>query len=184
MTHTAEKLVTVEELTHYPEECELVNGEVRMMTSSGGWHGSVTVRLTAPLAAFVYDHDMGEVYAAETGFVLARDPDTVRAPDIGFIRGDRIPAGGFRSFVRIAPDLAVEVLSPDDRPGEMREKIGHYMAAGTRLVWVVDPRRRTVAVYAAGEAPLALSSDDMLDGGNVLPGFTYPIARIFAHLDS
>lgn len=179
MTHEPAGLVTVEELTHYPQECELVNGQIRMTTPSGAPHGSATARLTAVLAPFVYEHGLGDVFAAETGFILARDPDTVRGPDIGFVSAERIPADGFEGFVPLAPDLAVEVLSPDDRPGAMREKIGHYLVAGTRLVWVVDPIRRSVTVHAAGEPPHTIHEGDVLDGGEVVPGFRYEIARLF-----
>lgn len=94
-------------------------------------------------------------------------------------RADRIPAEGLSGFVAEAPDLAVEVLSPDDRPRAVQEKIGHYLAAGTRLVWVVDPRRRSVTVHATGEPPWVLREDDVLDGAPVLPGFRYEIARMF-----
>jgi len=182
MTSVPIALVTVDELTHYPKECELVNGEVRMMTPSGGQHGSVAARLTAALGSFVYEHALGEAFAAETGFVLARDPDTVRGPDLGFVANDRIPADGFTSFVGFAPDLAVEVLSPDDRPAMMREKIGHYLMAGTRLIWVVDPKKRTVTVHEAGHPPRVLAEDEWLDGRDVVPGFRYEISRMFVHL--
>lgn len=175
--------VTVEELVHHPRECELVNGEVRVMTPTGGTHGSVTARLTAAIAAFVYDRGVGEVFAAETGFILARDPDTVRAPDIAFVRGGRIPPAGFPGFVPLAPDLAVETVSPDDRPGALRERVEQYLAAGIRIVWVVDPASRRVTVHAAGHPPHVVPPDGTLDGGDVLPGFSYQIARMFGSAD-
>lgn len=158
--------------------CELVRGELRMMIPPGFDHGRVTVRLTTPLSEHVEAHGLGTVVAAETGFLLARDPDTVRAPDIAFVAAVRLP-GPERGYFPGAPDLAVEVLSPDDRPGYVREKVAEWLDAGARAVWVVDPRAKTVAVHVARREPVVLGEADVLRGGEVVPGFEVAVSRIF-----
>jgi len=121
------------------------------------------------------------VFAAETGFVLSRDPDTVRAPDVAFVSRQRIPASGIPdSYISAAPDLAVEVLSPDDRQVEVEEKIQQWLDAGTKAVWIVNPRRRTVTIHRAGADPRVLRESDTLPGDDVVPGFELKVAEIFA----
>jgi len=107
------------------------------------------------------------------------NPDTVRAPDAAFVRSGR-PEASYRGFYPGAPDLAIEVLSPDDRPGYVREKVAEWLEAGARAVWVVDPRIRTVTVHQPRRKPKRLGEDDTLRGGAVLPGFELPVAAIFA----
>ena len=123
---------------------------------------------------------MGAVTAAEPDYIIARNPDSVLAPDIGFVRKDRILVSG-RSvkFWPGAPDLAVEVLSPSDSALEVDEKTAEYLTAGTALVWVVNPKRRTVAIHRADRTVSLLSDGDVLDGEDVLPGFRFPVAEIF-----
>ena len=116
-----------------------------MMLPTGGRHGRLAMRMGRALADFVDRCELGEVFAAETGFVLSRDPNTVRAPDVAFVRTGREIGDG---FIEGAPDLAVEVLSPGDRPGSVREKVAEWLDAGTEAVWVVDPRARTVTIHA------------------------------------
>ena len=126
------------------------------------------------LANYVVEHRLGRVYAAETGFRLRRNPDTVRAPDVSFVARSRLqgPVGGPKYFEG-APDLAVEVLSPDDRLREVEQKFAHYFAAGCRLGWLIDPPRDAVTVYRSpGVAVRTLGLDDALDGEDVVPGFT------------
>ena len=117
--------------------------------------------------------------AAETGFKLQSNPDTVRAPDLAFIRADRVPARPPDGFAEFAPDLVVEVLSPDDRPAEVRAKLADWLTAGVRLVWVVDPNRESVRVHRPGGSEAALDIDGSLDGEDVLPGFMLPLKTIF-----
>jgi Uma2 family endonuclease len=108
----------------------------------------------------------------EAGFVLRRNPDTVRGPDVSFVSHARIPRGRLPvAFIPGAPDLAVEILSPDDRPAEVADRVADYLEAGTKLVWVCDPARRAVTVHRPGLPPETVSSDGWLDGGEVLPGF-------------
>jgi Uma2 family endonuclease len=129
---------------------------------------------------FVAEHRLGVVGGADFGILLARGPDTVRAPDVVFYRADRLPAGGIPStYWELAPDLAVEVLSPSDRRGKVLKKVGEYLDAGTHLVWVVDPRRRTAVVYRPEGEPTILGADGILDGEDVLPGFRLALAEVW-----
>ena len=155
---------------------ELVRGELAVMLPAGGRHGQLAMRIGHVLAEFVDRHELGEVLAAETGFVLARDPDTVRAPDVAFVRRGREIGDG---FIEGAPDLAVEVLSPSDRPGYVREKVAEWLEAGAGAVWVVDPIEQTAQVHTPNCEPTALASADTLTGGELLPGFELPLAQVF-----
>ncbi|MHC4974834.1 MAG: Uma2 family endonuclease [Planctomycetota bacterium] len=159
--------------------CELVRGELRRMIPAGDEHGRITGKLTCAVGNHVMAGRLGVFHGAETGFVLSRDPDTVRAPDVAFTRAERA-AAPVRGFTPGAPDLAVEVLSPDDRPGYVREKVAEWLEAGACAVWVVDPRVRTVTVHAPPGDPRVLQETDVLDGGDVLPGFTLAVREIFS----
>ena len=183
---TATRLMTADELLIMPHgdfRYELVKGELRQMSPSAGPHGIVVARLTGALVQHVEAHDLGEVFGAETGFKLESDPDTVRAPDVSFISRERLPAGDFPGgFWTIPPDLAVEVLSPDDRPKQVAEKIAQYFAAGVRAVWVADAKRRTFTMHRVGVAPVVLTEEDEIDGGDIVPGFRYKVAKLFARI--
>jgi Uma2 family endonuclease len=176
-------LVTAEALFELPADGlrhELVKGELRTMPPAGSEHGSVGMNLAGPLNYYVKMHRLGVVFMAETGFVLSRNPDTVRAPDISFIAKAKVPASGVpKTFWPGAPDLAVEVVSPNDRVYEIDEKVEDWLEAGTSLVWVVNPRRRTVTVYRPGENPLVLDKAATLDGLDVVPGFQCRVSDIF-----
>jgi len=172
---TAEQLLEAGDIGR----CELVRGELRTMIPPSFQHGRITIKLTRPIVNHVEAHGLGTVVAAETGFVLSREPDTVRAPDIAFVRTARGP-GPDRGYFPGAPDLAVEVLSPDDRPRYVREKVAEWLEAGTRAVWVVDPRVRTVTVHTPAEDPRVLQEAEILDGGDVLPGFTLAVRNVFS----
>lgn len=177
------KLMTADDLWQMPGNgryYELVKGELRSMPPSGGEHGEVTINLTGPMWTHATTEDLGKIVAAETGFVLVRDPDTVRGSDIAFIRKDRIPAGGLpKKYIPFAPDVAVEVVSPTDRMAEVEEKVAEWLAAGTKLVWVVLPKRRVIKVYRSITDVTILTDKDELDGGDVMPGFRLPVARVF-----
>lgn len=150
------------------------------MAPTGFNHGSVAMNLGGPLHAYAKAKGLGVVVSAEAGFVLSREPDTVRAPDIGFVSAGRIPPGEETvKFWEGAPDLAVEVLSPSDTVDEIEEKVDDYLAAGTALVWVVNPRRKTVTVYRPSQQPTLLSENNDLSGDEVVPGFHIPVAAIF-----
>jgi Uma2 family endonuclease len=135
-------------------------------------------RLRWPWATSCETHASGRLLAAETGFVLSTNPDTVRAPDVAFVRNERIPDPLPRGYARFAPDLVVEVLSPDDRPGEVLEKVADWLNARTRIVWVIDPERRTGRVQRPDGTDALLNESDALDGEDVLPGFSYRLAEV------
>ena len=136
-------------------------------------------KMAARLGDFVDGHGIGECGISEGGFKLASDPDVVRAPDVWFVRAERVPAGGFPSGIWEGfPDLAVEVLSPTDRPLAVAQKLQDYLDAGTRLVWVLDPDARAAAVYRPGHVPTFLNEDGILDGEDVLPGFALPLRDV------
>jgi Uma2 family endonuclease len=174
---------TAEELFRMPNDgfrYELVKGELRKMTPAGVRHGSIISRLSAALVQHVDAQALGEVFGPDTGFKLADSPDTVRAPDIAFLRKERIPAGELtEKFWPGAPDLAVEVISLGDTLYELDEKVEEYMTSGVILVWVVNPKKRTVTVYRPGASPEVLGESDQLDGRPVLPAFQYPVAKLF-----
>lgn len=151
-----------------------------MMAPAGFEHGSIVVNITLPLAGFVKEHRLGRVTGAETGFQLSRDPDTVRAPDVGFVRAERVPSTPTRGFFQGPPDLAVEVLSPDDRASEVLAKVNDWLAAGCLAVWVVDPAKRAVSVYRKEGQAVTWGTADELSAGDLLPGFRLPIAEVFA----
>jgi len=175
--------LTAEDLPHEaPEEglSELVHGEILREPSPGEEHGWVGANLLIPLGRFIQEHRLGRVYLAETGFVLARDPDTVRAPDIAFVSQERLDAEVRRGpYFEGAPDLAVEVLSPGNSPREIGAKVRDFLAAGSRAVWVVDPSSRTVTVHQRDCIPETLLETDVLDGGSAVPGFRLPVRAIF-----
>ena len=160
---------------------ELVEGEIIEMPRPGGLHGQITMLLGARIFNFVENHDLGIVTAAETGFVLERSPegkDTVRGLDIAFIRGERVPDALPVQLLELAPDLAVEVISPSNIATDIHFKIRQLQAAGTTMVWIVYPKSRTVEVHTASGAT-TLEVGDTLSGGDVLPGFELPVREIF-----
>lgn len=157
---------------------ELIRGRLVVREPAGFRHGVVAMRIAARLSDFVKEHELGVVVAAETGFKLFSDPDTVRAPDAAFVRAERVPHPLPRGYPDIAPDLAVEVLSPDDRPGEVLGKVSDWLSGGARLVWVIDPQRRIARVYRADGRESIVSADSSLDGEDVLPGFGCPLQEL------
>jgi Uma2 family endonuclease len=180
---TQVRAVTAEELLHMPDDGlrrELVRGEVIEMTPAGHHHGRITLNVTTPLDQHVRLHDLGTVYAAETGFQIASDPDTVRAADVAFVRRDRLAEGeDTEGYWPGAPDLAVEVVSPGDRYTDVEAKVLEWLEAGTRMVVVVNPRRRTVTVYRSLSDIMVLTENDELDGGDVVPGWRLPVREVF-----
>jgi len=174
--------MTAEELLELPDDGmrhELVEGELRTVTPAGFEHGRVALRVGARILDHVEHHGLGEVLAAETGFVLGRAPDTVRAPDVAFVAAERVPDGGGWGFGELAPDLVVEVVSPWDRASEVSAKAAMWLDAGVRLVWVVDPQARLATVHHPGGQDTVLREDGVLDGEGVLPGFRLSLASIF-----
>ena len=177
-------LVTAEQLLCMPSDgCryELVAGELKRMTPAGWRHGAVAGRLHGKLDHYVEEHELGTVFTAETGFLLRRNPDTVRAPDIAFIHKHNFPAAlPEDSFWPGAPDLAVEVVSPNDTIREIEERVRAWLDAGTKMVWVVNPKWRTVSVHRSATDPTTLTEKDELTGGDVVPGFRCRVRDVFA----
>ena len=180
---TEARLITAEDLWSMSgnQRRELVRGELRTMAPAGFEHGAVIINLSLALAVHVKKHKLGVVVGAETGFVLARNPDVVRGADIAFVSTARLPAPeAAKKFYEGAPDLAVEVASPSDSLEEIEEKVDDYLNARTPLIWVVNPRRKTVTIYRPGQKLRILSESDTLEGEEVVPGFTCQVAEAFA----
>ena len=177
--------MTAEDLYALPSDLqryELVNGELRVGEPTGIWHGSLAIDLGGELRALVRAERLGLI-VGETGFLLRRDPDTVRAPDVAFIRAERVPdfERGERYFDG-APDLAAEIVSPGDTAAEVTEKVEDYLASGTRLVWVVYPRSRHVVVWTPDRVGRTLGAGGTLEGADVVPGVRLPLRDLFSSL--
>lgn len=176
------KLYTVEDLEAMgdPVPYELIRGELRKVSPSFLRPSVISGRIFAPLFIHIEERALGFATSGEGGFVLLRDPDVMVAPDVGFIRADRLPHGiEFDGFCPVPPDFAVEVMSPSDRPGKVQEKVDLYLEAGVPLVWWVKTRDRVVAVYQPGQPVVVYRDGDELDGEPVLPGFRLAVADIF-----
>jgi Uma2 family endonuclease len=180
--------MTIEDLYTLPEDrvtYELQAGTLLSEPHPGVKHGRVVMLIAAVLLAHVRAHRLGVVLVNDTWFLLSRDPDTVRAPDVAYITRQRFeesgdPAGAFPG----APDLAVEVLSTSNTPSQVRAKVADYLAAGTRCVWVADVSSQSVTAYRSLLAPRTLLAEDILDGEDVLPGFRVNVGELFEPLDS
>jgi Uma2 family endonuclease len=179
---TADEYYVRAQRTH--EFSELVRGEVRPVSPASGRHGVVGGNLFFALRLHLREHPIGRAFGDNTGFRLPipdAEDDTVRSPDAAFVSFERmpdVPAG----FAPVAPDLAVEVLSPGDTASELQERLDDYFAAGTRAVWVVDPDRRTVTLHSATAPTRRLREGDTLDGADVVPGFAVPVRALFEGL--
>jgi Uma2 family endonuclease len=179
----ATPLMTAEELLHVDipnKRVELVRGVLVVSEPPGYLHGEITARLAKVLSNFADARDLGRVLAGDAGFKLASDPDTVRGPDVAFIRRERLPHPSPRGFAGFPPDLAVEVLSPNDRPGQTLAKVADWLSAGTRLVWVMDPDRRIARIYRADGTQATINEDEQLDGEDILPGFSCALAVVLS----
>lgn len=179
---TAEQLSSL----HMPNmRTELVRGRLVVSEPPGFLHGDITVRVAAALATFVREAaranstPLGRVVGGDPGFLIQRNPDTVRAPDVAFVRQDRMPTVVPVGFAPFAPNLAVEVLSPSDRAGEVLAKGADWLNAGAELVWVIDPERRVARVYRADGSETVLRASESLEGEGVLPGFTLRLIELF-----
>jgi Uma2 family endonuclease len=180
---TRTTLMTAEELLQMPDDgfrYELVRGELRKMPPAGHVHGWIAASLAGPLIVHVKGNNLGKVYIAEAGFKIASNPDHVRAPDVAFIRRERVEEiGDTAGFWPGAPDLVVEVISRSDTYIEVEEKVFDWLEAGTRVVVVVNPRRRTVTVSRSLADVVVLTEEDTLDCGDVVPGWKMPVKEIF-----
>jgi Uma2 family endonuclease len=179
------QLMTADELLAMPDDgfvYELIKGElIKVSPPPGHEHGLVAMNIAGPLHEYVKKKSLGKVYAAETGFLLEQDPDTVRAPDAAFVSRERIQrAGPVEGYWIGAPDLAVEVISPSDTVRRIEGKVAQWLESGARMVWVMSPKMHTVTVYRSLTEIVVLTENDKLDGGDVVPGFQIKIAEIFA----
>ncbi len=184
---TTSKLMTADELLTLPTyedgndyRYELIRGELKKMSPTKPLHGIFTAEIAAELIFFVRANNLGRVFGAETGFIVEQNPDTVFGIDVAFVSHERLATvENYEKFFPFAPDLAVEVLSPGNTVDEIDEKIAFYFAAGARLVWIVNPKRRTVTVYTSPRELRVYAEDETLDGGAVLPGFQCDLAKLF-----
>jgi Uma2 family endonuclease len=159
---------------------ELLEGELKRMPPAGHIHGRIAAALTASLLHYVKANELGAVFAAETGFKIGSSPDTVRAPDVAFVTKARMEvAGESEGYFPGAPDLAVEVVSANDIYGEVEDKVFEWLAAGTRLVIVVNSRTRTITAFRSFSDIRVLTEQDTLDAGDVVPGWMLPVHLIF-----
>jgi Uma2 family endonuclease len=176
------KYFTSDELIALPSDAryELIMGElVAMPPPPGGEHGSRTFSLSMGVGVFVEEHDLGYCFAAETGFKIASDPDTVLAADFAFVKKERLPAGLPVKHVPLAPDIVMETRSPGDTKREVSSKALLWLQAGVGIVWILDPKARTVTIHRTGRLPQILGVEDVLTAEEVLPGFQYSLKRLF-----
>ena len=180
---TTTHLVTADELMRLSDDghrYELVKGELLTMSPTSGKHGVVAMRLSRILANYIEDSDLGLTFAAETGFRLEHDPDTVLAPDFAFVSRDRISTLPDDGYVRLAPDLIVEVISASQSDKEIRLKAGLWISLGVKQVWLVQPKKRTVELFVKTDEHVLLRENDELTGGELIPGFRIRVSEIFS----
>lgn len=183
-----ETLMTVEEFMLRPEPAngaleELVDGKVITMPPPGAEHGILAVNIASELRTFVRPRKLGWVASNDSGTILKHNPDSVRGPDVAYYSIERVPAVP-QGYFEVAPDLAVEVISPSDSASYVQKKVVQYLEAGVRMIWVVYPASRDVVVYHSLDRVQHLTEQQSLDGGSVLPGFTYRIAELFGEIRS
>lgn len=176
----ARTLLSIEDFAKLPDEgllYELDDGELITMAPASEEHGDIGAEFTMVLRQFVKAHGSGKVYNADTGFRLSRD--TVRAPDVAFVRKDRLGPRASKSFFEGTPDLAVEIFSPSDSVPQLMRKVRQYFTAGTHTVWVVYSESRQVHVFEAAGKDRILNADDALECSELLPGFGVQIGALF-----
>jgi Uma2 family endonuclease len=180
---TEVRRATIEDVATLPDDgqrYDLIKGNLIRMSLARGRHGEIASKINWLVGNVVWPERLGRVYTAEAGFILARGPDVLLCPDVASVSSERLPPDAERDqFMEIAPDLAVEVLSPSETARTSREKVDAYLDGGVNAVWVVGPVRRSVAVHLASGMTEILSEDDVLDSGDILPGFSVPVADIF-----
>lgn len=171
------------ELSLQGKSCQLIEGELRMMSPAGGFHGALAADIASLLTQHAKRAAIGRCFGAETGFLISRNPDTVLAPDAAFVSNERLEAVGLgEGYFPEAPALAVEIVSPGDTAEAVDDKARRWLAAGTRMVWVVYPKRETLTVYRSADNVRLLSAEDSLEGADVVPGFSVKVAELFAGL--
>ena len=180
---TGAKTLTADDLLRLYSEGvrgELIRGEFHETMSAGVTHGKVVINVAGELRNFVRPRRLGSLMGSDTGILLERDPDTVREPDVAYISAERMSLGvDVPGYSEIVPDLVVEVVSPSDTQQEVNEKVRMWLSYGVRLVWAMYPSMRTVNVHTGSGASSTLTEDGVLDGGDVLPGFSWNVGDIF-----
>jgi Uma2 family endonuclease len=175
-------LVTADELYQMPEDgyrYELVKGELIRMAPTGGEHDCLRSRIDRIIGSHVESNDLGTVFAGDTGVKYEGDPDTVMAADITFVSKGRIPEGVPKGYLTVVPDLVVEIVSPNDKVGDLEVKINVYLEAGVRMVLIVHPETRLIRIHRSVTDIETLTISDTLTGGDVLPGFSCKVSEIF-----
>ena len=180
---TTTRLMTAEELLNMPTDgfrYELVRGKLRKRLPAGQNHGRYAMNIGLSLGGHVKANRLGNSYVADTGYILATNPDHVLAPDFAFVSNERLrEIGESDGFAQGAPDLAVEVISPKDRYTEVEEKVADWLNAGCRAVMVVNPRRRTVNLHRSPTDVTTLTESDTLEISDIVPGWRMPVIDIF-----
>jgi Uma2 family endonuclease len=181
-TQTATALISGEELLAMGDigPCELIDGRIVPMSPTGGEHGLIELHLGSALNLFVQQQQQGWVMTGEVGIYTRRNPDRVRGADIVFLSRERWPDGPPKGFLEAAPDLVVEIMSPNDRWQEVRQKLGEYFAIGVRWVWIVEPANRTVVVCHSSTDLQPFDETSTLAGEGILEGFTLAVSSLFA----
>ena len=177
-----EGLMTAEQLLRADvpnKSTELVRGRLIVREPPSTQHGRIQSTLNFLVAGFVRAHQAGAVFGQDTGFKIASDPDTVLAPDLAFVKRDRLALIAPRGYAALAPDLVAEILSPGDRPGEVLAKIAQWLDAGVEIAWLIDPERQTAQVYRSDGSVAAVARDGALEGDSVLPGLSITLAELF-----
>lgn len=183
MSTTSTALITAEELLQLPDDDlrhELINGELITMPLPRIPHGRIAMRLGAPLAQFIWDHDLGEAYIGDAGFQVTWNPDTVLGPDIAFLSKERLKeVAEVKGYWQGPPDLAVEVYTPEYRTGKISERLSRLFNAGTKQVWIVHLKHSAVTVYRSIADATTFSGSDYLEAPDLFPGFRISLDRIF-----
>jgi len=175
------KQVTADELLAMGDigRCELIEGKIIHMAPAGAQHGDIAMEIAFRIKAFTSANKLGKVYAAETGFIIKRNPDTVRAPDVAFVQSNRLPNIVDPGFFNGPPDLAVEVSSPNDRWSDVLAKVDQWLAAGAISVWVVDPPSQSIEIYRRQSLTVRYHAGQQLADEPTLPGFALDVAEVF-----
>jgi Uma2 family endonuclease len=186
MAATRPALMTVDDLLELPDDdqrrVELLRGECLEMPPAGFEHSHIGGWILFHINRYLLEHPIGAAAGEGAGFIIQRDPDTLLSPDVAFVSNERLPPPEERTgYLHAVPDLVVEVVSPSDRYSNITDKVLLYLEHGARLVWVIHPSQRAATVYNAASPDTAhiLRGDDMLDGGDVLPGFQIPLSALF-----
>lgn len=178
----AESWVTAEEMADVADElgrCELVDGRIVSMAPTGVPHGEIETEVAFHLRVWAKASNRGRVMGGEVGIFIRRNPDTVRAADVLFISHERYARRGPTSYLDVAPELIVEIVSPEDRFSQMTEKLGDYFGAGVDRVWIVDPRVKRVFSYRAPDQHVTFEAEDRLVDEEILPGFAVVVGELF-----